>query len=61
MLQIEQIVRICLVGKFAVEDAMLTNSQTTPRSVSGHWLDGEVRGICLQRLECLLSGDADAQ
>jgi hypothetical protein len=33
-----QVVRICLVGEFAVGHAMLNISQTTPRGVSGHCL-----------------------
>src|ERR1022692_4234099 len=48
-----QVACVGLLGEFAVEHAVLTDAQTTPWSMSGHWLDVEVRGIRPQRLECL--------
>jgi hypothetical protein len=49
-----QVARVGLVGELAVEHPMLTDSQTTPRSMSSHWLDVQAGAICFQRLECPL-------
>lgn len=34
---------------------MLTDAQTSPRSVSGDLLDVEIRGVCRQSLESVLN------
>ena len=40
-----QVVGVGVVGEFAVEHAVLTDTQPTPRCMTSNWLDVEVRGI----------------
>ncbi|HEX3517577.1 MAG TPA: hypothetical protein VHT29_00930 [Solirubrobacteraceae bacterium] len=40
--------QVLCVGEFAVEHAVLTDTQPTPRCMTSNWLDVEVRGICFQ-------------